>query len=110
MTEIKRKRGRPRKERITGTVTWAYKEKVSVPEFLRRLDNLLGSPINQMIECDGDLLMSEYQKLLQARYMPIQRGSRDRNQRVNERGPRGPLLLRLDVPAKRQAIRCLRPR
>jgi hypothetical protein len=69
MTEIKRKRGRPRKERITGTVTWAYKEKVSVPEFLRRLDNLLGSPINQMIECDGDLLMSEYQKLLQARYM-----------------------------------------
>jgi len=69
MTETKRKRGRPRKDRITGTVTWAHKEEVSVPEFLRRLDNLLGSPINQMMDCDGDLFMSEYQKLIQARYM-----------------------------------------
>ncbi len=68
MTETKRKRGRPRKERITGTVTWAYKEEVSVPEFLRRLDKLLESPVHQMMECDGDLFMSEYQKLTQAHY------------------------------------------
>lgn len=68
MTETKRKRGRPRKERITGTVKWEYAEEVSVPEFLRRLDKLLESPINQMIECDGDLLVSEYQKLIQAHY------------------------------------------
>jgi len=54
--------------KISGTVMWEHEEEVSVPEFLRRLNKLLKSPVLMMMECDGDMLMSEYQKLVHAHY------------------------------------------
>ena len=38
----------------------------TVEEYISKLHELISSPIRQMRECDGDLFMSEYQKLIEA--------------------------------------------
>jgi len=46
---------------------WFYSDKVqyTLEEYLHKLYELISSPIRQMQECDGDLYMSEYQKLIE---------------------------------------------
>jgi len=46
---------------------WFYSDKVqyTLEEYLCKLYELISSPIRQMQECDGDLFMSEYQKLIE---------------------------------------------
>jgi len=46
---------------------WFYSDKVqyTLEEYLYKLYELISSPIRQMQECDGDLYMSEYQKLIE---------------------------------------------
>jgi len=46
---------------------WFYSDKVqyTLEEYLHKLYELISSPIRQMQECDGDLYISEYQKLIE---------------------------------------------
>ena len=44
---------------------WFYQDgKYTLLEYLTELRDLINSPVTQMQECDGDLFMSEYQKLV----------------------------------------------
>lgn len=45
---------------------WSYNVEVDGDEFIKRLAPLVISPVRQMMECDGDMFMSEYQKLVNA--------------------------------------------
>ena len=47
---------------------WFYGDSVqyTVEEYISKIHELISSPIRQMRECDGDLFMSEYQKLIEA--------------------------------------------
>lgn len=48
---------------------WFYQDnKYTLLEYLTELRDLINSPVTQMQECDGDLFMSEYQKLITASY------------------------------------------
>ena len=48
---------------------WFYEDgKYTLLEYLTELRDLINSPVTQMQECDGDLFMSEYQKLVTASY------------------------------------------
>ena len=48
---------------------WFYQDnKYTLLEYLTELRDLINSPVTQMQECDGDLFMSEYQKLVTASY------------------------------------------
>jgi hypothetical protein len=46
---------------------WFYGDNVqyTVEEYISKIHELISSATNQMQECDGDLFMSEYQKLIQ---------------------------------------------
>jgi hypothetical protein len=46
---------------------WFYSDRVqyTLEEYLYKLNELISSPISQMQECNGDLFMSEYQKLIE---------------------------------------------
>ena len=41
------------------------REQYTVEEYISKVDELISSATNQMQECDGDLFMSEYQKLIE---------------------------------------------
>ena len=44
---------------------WFYNDnKYTLLEYLTRVEELISSPVTQMQECDGDLFMSEYHKLI----------------------------------------------
>jgi len=48
---------------------WFYEDgKYNLLEYLTELRDLINSPVTQMQECDGDLFMSEYQKLITASF------------------------------------------
>jgi hypothetical protein len=53
---------------------WFYSDRVqyTLEEYLYKLNELISSPISQMQECNGDLFMSEYQKLISGSYMCLQ--------------------------------------
>ncbi len=45
---------------------WFYNDnKYTLLEYLTKVEELISSPVTQMQECDGDLFMSEYQKLIE---------------------------------------------
>ena len=46
---------------------WFYSDRVqyTLEEYISKIHELISSPITQMRECDGDLFMSEYQKLIE---------------------------------------------
>ena len=46
---------------------WFYSDRVqyTLEEYLYKLNELISSPISQIQECNGDLFMSEYQKLIE---------------------------------------------
>jgi len=47
---------------------WFYSDRVqyTVEEYINKIHELISDPISQMQECDGDLFMSQYQKLIEA--------------------------------------------
>jgi hypothetical protein len=45
---------------------WNYNEEITAEEFIKRLIPLVCDPVETMQDCDGDLLMSEFSKLLDA--------------------------------------------
>lgn len=45
---------------------WSYNVEVDGDEFIKRLTPMIIEPVRQMMECDGDMFMSEYQKLVGA--------------------------------------------
>jgi hypothetical protein len=48
------------------TYHWDYGNKnYTLEEYIIKIQELFESPLDQMFECDGDLFMSEYQKLRQ---------------------------------------------
>ena len=48
---------------------WVYDDdKYTLLEYLTELNKLISSPVTQMQECEGDLFMSEYQKLVTGKY------------------------------------------
>ena len=49
--------------------SWNYSEdRYTLLEYLKKVNELIDSPVNQMQECDGDLFMSEFQKLITASF------------------------------------------
>ena len=46
---------------------WFYSDRVqyTLEEYLYKLNELISSTISKMQECNGDLFMSEYQKLIE---------------------------------------------
>ena len=46
---------------------WGWNDRVqyTIEEYINKINELISSATNQMQECDGDLFMSEYQKLIQ---------------------------------------------
>jgi len=49
--------------------SWNYGgDEYTLLKYLKKVNELFNSPINQMQECDGDLFMSEYQKLITGSY------------------------------------------
>lgn len=50
--------------------TWVFNDSVryTLEEYINKLDKLICSPVRQMRECDGDLFMSEFQKLIEGAY------------------------------------------
>lgn len=46
---------------------WVYSNRVqyTLEEYMSKIHELISSPVTQMRECDGDLFMSEYQKLIE---------------------------------------------
>jgi len=55
-------KGRPRRLYVQGSLPWQG-ELISVKEFLNRLNKLVRPPVQQMWHCEGDLFVSEFQKL-----------------------------------------------
>ena len=49
--------------------SWNYADDgYTLLEYLKKVNELIDSPVNQMQECDGDLFMSEFQKLITASF------------------------------------------
>ena len=42
--------------------------KISPEEFIRRINKMLDGPIRAVMEMDGDMYMSDYRTILEARY------------------------------------------
>lgn len=47
-------------------LNWEYNVEVTPEEFIMRLRPLVCDPVNTLIECDGDMWMSDYSKLITA--------------------------------------------
>jgi hypothetical protein len=49
---------------------WFYSDSIqyTLEEYINKLDKLICIPVKQMRECDGDLFMSEFQKLIEGAY------------------------------------------
>jgi len=66
--------------------SWNYAEdECTLLEYLKKLNDLLSSPIDQMRECDGDILMSEFGKLVSASFqLPSLIKQLEKEQKENE--------------------------
>lgn len=47
-------------------LNWEYDVEVTPEEFIMRLKPLVCGPVSTMLECDGDMWMSDYYKLSSA--------------------------------------------
>ena len=48
---------------------WSYNDnKYTLLEYLTKVEELISSPVTQMQECDGDLFITEYHKLISGSY------------------------------------------
>ena len=51
------------KKQTEKTVKWSYDERVSYPEFLKRIAPLVCDPVRNLAEMEGDMLLSDYRDL-----------------------------------------------
>ena len=47
-------------------LNWEYNVQVTPEEFIMLLKPLVCDPVNNLMECDGDMWMSDYSKLVDA--------------------------------------------
>ncbi len=47
-------------------LNWEYNVELTPEEFIMRLKPLVCEPVNNLMECDGDMWMSDYSKLVNA--------------------------------------------
>tara|TARA_R100000995_G_scaffold32427_1_gene14594 strand:- start:744 stop:947 length:204 start_codon:yes stop_codon:yes gene_type:complete len=47
-------------------IQWAHDEQITAEEFIKRIQPMVCDPIEVMMECDGDMWMSDYSKLVSA--------------------------------------------
>ena len=45
---------------------WSYLEKVTLKEFIKKLTPLVTNPVQNLIDMDGDMYLSDYRDLLEA--------------------------------------------
>jgi len=50
----------------TKTYQWNYKESVTFEEFVKRIYPLINGPVTTLSECDGDMWLTDLQKLHRA--------------------------------------------
>ena len=48
------------------TYKWNYEEEVTIQEYVKRLHPLVADPVRKVWEFEGDMLMSDFQKLNEA--------------------------------------------
>ena len=48
------------------TYKWNYEEEVTIQEYVKRLHPLVADPVRNVWEFEGDMLMSDFQKLNEA--------------------------------------------
>ena len=51
---------------MTKTLYWGPEERVTPREFINRIAPLVIGPAGTMGDCNGDMFMSDYQKLVEA--------------------------------------------
>lgn len=47
-------------------IQWAHDEQITAEEFIKRIEPMVCEPVSTLMECDGDMWMSDYQKLVSA--------------------------------------------
>tara|TARA_R110002072_G_scaffold205590_1_gene363469 strand:- start:85 stop:318 length:234 start_codon:yes stop_codon:yes gene_type:complete len=47
-------------------IKWSYDEEITAEEFIRRIQPIVCDPVSVMMECDGDMWLSDYSKLVSA--------------------------------------------
>ena len=50
----------------TKTYKWGYSESVTFEEFVKRIYPLINGPVTTLSECDGDMWLTDLQKLHRA--------------------------------------------
>tara|TARA_R110002020_G_scaffold131776_5_gene294514 strand:- start:6633 stop:6836 length:204 start_codon:yes stop_codon:yes gene_type:complete len=51
---------------MSKSIQWSHDEKITAEEFIKRIQPLVCDPVEVMMECDGDMWMSDYSKLVSA--------------------------------------------
>ncbi len=54
------------KRKTQTTVKWTHDESVTLPEFIKRITAMVCGPVTTLQECDGDMWLSDLQKLASA--------------------------------------------
>lgn len=47
-------------------IKWSHDEEITAEEFIKRLKPMVCGPVSTLMECDGDMWMSDYSKLVSA--------------------------------------------
>lgn len=47
-------------------IKWSHNEEITAEEFIKRLKPMVCDPVSTLMECDGDMWMSDYNKLVSA--------------------------------------------
>ena len=47
-------------------IKWSYDEEITAEEFIRRIQPIVCDPVSTLMECDGDMWLSDYSKLVSA--------------------------------------------
>ena len=47
-------------------VKWSHNEEITAEEFIKRIQPMVCDPVSTLMECDGDMWMSDYSKLVTA--------------------------------------------
>ena len=45
-------------------IKWLHNEEITAEEFIRRIAPMVCEPVSTLMECDGDMWMSDYNKLV----------------------------------------------
>ena len=45
-------------------IKWSHDEEITAEEFIKRLKPMVCDPVSTLMECDGDMWMSDYNKLV----------------------------------------------